>query len=86
MHPVPCLRCTAPAAIYQEMHVKIVVPVALRFAAGLLALWCVFIAWLWHFHPSNPNELMLALRDLALAGGLAQFALHGAGRFSLDRR
>ncbi len=57
-----------------------------RFAAGLLALWCVFIAWLWHFHPTNPNELMLALRDLALAAGLAQFALHGAGRFSLDRR
>ena len=41
MHPVPCLRCTAPAAIYQEMHVKIVVPVALRFAAGLLAAACL---------------------------------------------
>lgn len=57
-----------------------------RIAAAILALWCVAVAWLVHFHPANTAEITQFLKNLAIAGGLLQFMIHGSGRFSLDRR
>jgi putative oxidoreductase len=57
-----------------------------RFAAFVLAVWCLATAWVAHFHPAHQGELTQFLKNLGLAGGFLQFAIHGAGRFSLDRR
>lgn len=57
-----------------------------RVAAVILAAWCLATAWVAHFHPANQVELTQFLKNLGLAGGFLQFAVHGAGRFSLDRR
>lgn len=57
-----------------------------RLAAWLLVLWCLATAWFAHFHPTNLEEITQMLKNLGLAGGLLQFTMHGAGRFSLDRR
>ena len=57
-----------------------------RFAAVILAAWCLATAWLVHFHPASPAETTQFLKNLAIAGGLLYAALQGAGRFSLDRR
>lgn len=57
-----------------------------RFAAPVLAAWCLATAWLVHFHPASPTEMTQVLKNLAIAGGLLYCALLGAGRFSLDRR
>jgi len=57
-----------------------------RAAAAVLALWCGMIAWVAHFHPASAAEITQFLKNLAIAGGLLQFVIHGAGRYSLDRR
>lgn len=57
-----------------------------RFAALILTAWCLATAWIAHFHLASPSELTQFLKNLGLSGGFLQFALYGAGRFSLDRR
>jgi putative oxidoreductase len=57
-----------------------------RLAALLLAGWCVATAAVVHGRAGSQTELMQLLKDLAIAGGLVQTMLAGAGRFALDRR
>lgn len=57
-----------------------------RFAAALLAGWSVLIGALLYFQPANHAVFARFLAHLAVTGGLLLVCLHGAGRFSLDRR
>lgn len=57
-----------------------------RFAAALLAVWSVLIGTLLYFQPANHAVFGRFLTHLAVTGGLMLVCLHGAGRFSLDRR
>jgi len=57
-----------------------------RSAAALLAGWSLLIGLLLYFQPGNPPVFGRFLSQLAIAGGLMLVCLHGAGRFSLDRR
>ncbi len=57
-----------------------------RFAATLLALFCVATAALFHAHFADQNQFIHFFKNLAMAGGLLQVAAFGAGRFSFDAR
>ena len=57
-----------------------------RFAATLLAVWSLLIGFLLYFQPGNQAVFGRFLPHLAVTGGLMLLCLHGAGRFSLDRR
>ena len=57
-----------------------------RIAGWLLAAFCIVTAVLYHFDPSNDMQMAMFLKNLGLAGGFAMFALHGAGKWSLDAR
>ena len=57
-----------------------------RWAALVLAIWCLATAWAAHLHFDDRNQLVHLMKNICMAGGLLQILAHGAGRFSLDRR
>jgi len=79
-------------AFYAALVIEIVVPVAFvlgwkaRWAAFILAGWCIATGLLVHFHPADKGQMIHLLKNLCMAGGLLQTVAFGAGRFSLDRR
>ncbi len=79
-------------AYYTALGVELLVTLALilgwktRWAAFILAVWCVATAALAHYHPDSRGETIQLLKNLCMAGGLLQIVVYGAGRFSLDRQ
>ncbi len=57
-----------------------------RWAAFILAAWCVGTGVLLHYYPADKSQMVQLLKNLCMAGGLLQTVAFGAGRFSLDRR
>lgn len=57
-----------------------------RVAAAVLALFTVMAAIFFHGNFADQNQMVHFLKNLAIAGGLLQVAVSGAGRWSLDGR
>lgn len=57
-----------------------------RTIASLLAGFCVISGVLFHLNPADQMQMILFMKNLAMAGGLLQFVIHGGGAASLDRR
>jgi len=57
-----------------------------RPTALALAAFCLASGLLYHFDPSDQNQMNNLLKNLALAGGYIALAIAGAGKFSLDGR
>lgn len=57
-----------------------------RFAAAALAGYCLLTALLFHSNLSNQIQLVMFLKDIAMAGGFLYLASFGSGPISLDMR
>jgi putative oxidoreductase len=57
-----------------------------RFAALILAIWCVVTAIFFHRHFANPDMMIHFLKNVMIAAGLLQIVHFGAGRLSMDNR
>ncbi|MDM0065281.1 DoxX family protein [Variovorax sp. J31P207] len=57
-----------------------------RPVAVLLALFSIVAAILFHSNFADQNQAIHFMKNLAIAGGLLQVAVAGAGRLSLDER
>jgi len=57
-----------------------------RVAALALAVFTVVAALLFHNDFADQNQFIHLLKNLAIAGGLLQLAVFGAGRLSIDGR
>ena len=57
-----------------------------RPTALALAAFCFASGLLYHFDPSDQNQMNNLLKNLALAGGYIALAIAGAGKFSVDGR
>jgi putative oxidoreductase len=55
-------------------------------AALILAIWCVATAFVAHYHPGDTAQMINFMKNLCMAGGFLQVAIHGPGDFSLDRK
>jgi putative oxidoreductase len=77
-----------PVAIVLELvgAVAIVLGYGTRIFAFLLAGFAILTAVLFHDEFSNPMELELFVRDIALAGGMLVLCAHGPGDWSVDAR
>jgi putative oxidoreductase len=56
-----------------------------RYAAPVMAVWCVATALVAHLHPGDTMQMINFYKNLCMAGGFLQLAAYGAGRISLDR-
>jgi putative oxidoreductase len=57
-----------------------------RWAAYALALFSIVSALIFHNNLSDQIQMILFMKNLAMAGGLLVLAANGAGAFSLDQR
>jgi putative oxidoreductase len=57
-----------------------------KIVAFLLAGFCVVAAFLFHFQPDEQIQMILFMKNIAVAGGLMLLVAHGSGALSLDRK
>lgn len=57
-----------------------------RIAAFLLAGYTLLAALIFHSHFADQEQLINFWKNVAIAGGLLQLVVHGAGLLSLDQR
>jgi putative oxidoreductase len=57
-----------------------------RWAAAVLAAFCLVTAFQVHWHPNDPGQMINFWKNVAIAGGFLQLAATGPGRLSLSRR
>jgi putative oxidoreductase len=82
-----------PQAVYGlALFVELIAAAALvvgwktRWAAFVLAAWCVATAVVVHYHPGDRGQMIHFMKNICMAGGFLQIIAFGAGRFSIDRR
>jgi putative oxidoreductase len=56
-----------------------------RIVALATAAFCVVAAVLYHFNFADQMQAAMFLKNFAIAGGLLMFAIHGPGKFAVDK-
>ena len=77
--------------IFPAIVIEIILPVFVivgyraRIAAGILAVFCLMTAFLFHFDFSNQSQLISFLKNIGLAGGFLFILAHGTKEWAVDR-
>ena len=66
--------------------VLIIIGFKTKLAAGLLSLFCIATAFIFHNDFANQMQLTSFLKNIALAGGFLILFVNGAKGFSLDNK
>lgn len=75
-----------PAIVFElVLGVSIIVGFQTRIMALLGAGYCVVTAVLYHFDPSNSTQMIMFLKNFAIAGGFLMLFAHGAGAVAIDK-
>ena len=76
-----------PAIILEILGpVLIIIGYKTKLAAGLLSLFCIATAFIFHNDFTNQMQLTSFLKNIALAGGFLILFVNGAKGFSLDNK
>lgn len=77
--------------IFPAIALEIVLPVFVivgyqaRIAAGILAVFCLATAFLFHFNFSDQSQFISFLKNIGLAGGFLFIVANGTKDWSVDR-
>ena len=77
--------------IYPAIVIEIVLPVLVivgyqaRIAAGILSIFCLMTAFIFHFDFSNQMELVSFFKNIGLAGGFLFIVANGTKDWAVDR-
>tara|TARA_B100000965_G_scaffold398267_1_gene416130 strand:- start:433 stop:819 length:387 start_codon:yes stop_codon:yes gene_type:complete len=77
--------------IYPAIAVEIILPVLViigyraRFAAGILAIFCLVTAFLFHFDFSDQLQFVSFLKNIGLAGGFLFIVANGTKDWAVGR-
>ncbi|MEM6910337.1 MAG: DoxX family protein [Verrucomicrobiota bacterium] len=83
---VPAPEVLLPISIAALVLGSLSLALGLRARLGALALIGFLMAATWFFHnPSDPEQMIAFLKNLALMGGLLMVVSSGSGSLSLDR-
>ena len=78
--------------IYPAIAIEIILPIFVilgyqaRIAAGVLAIFCVATAFIFHFDFSNQSQLVSFLKNLGLAGGFLFIVANGTKDWAVDKK
>lgn len=64
----------------------LIIGIFTRWAALALAGFCVASAAIFHTNFGDQSQMIMFMKNLAMAGGLLMLYVHGAGALSLDAR
>ena len=77
--------------LYPAIALEIILPVFViigynaRLASGLLAIFCIVTAFLFHFDFSNQGQIISFLKNIGLAGGFLFIVVNGTKEWSVDK-
>ncbi len=77
--------------IYPTILLEILLPVMIiigykvRIAAGLLSIFCLITAFIFHFDFADQIQFILFLKNIGLAGGFLFIVVNGTKEWSLDK-
>ncbi|OZI66998.1 DoxX family protein [Bordetella genomosp. 11] len=84
--PFPTLSYVVAVIVEVGGGVLLVLGYRARLVAAILAVFTVVTALVFHSALGDAGQQVNFLKNLAIAGGLLQVVLHGAGAYSIDRR
>ena len=85
-HGVPGSLLPAVLATELILPVMLLLGWQTRLAALGLALFALISGGIFHFVPDNQTEMIMLMKNIAIAGGLFVVVAHGAGPWSMDGR
>ena len=77
--------------IFPAIVIEIILPILVivgyqaRIAAGILAIFCLMTAFLFHFDFSDQSQLVSFLKNIGLAGGFLFIVANGTKDWAVDR-
>lgn len=77
--------------IFPAIAIEIILPVLViigyqaRLAAGILSIFCILTAFVFHFDFSNQSQLISFLKNIGLAGGFLFIVANGTKDWSVDK-
>lgn len=75
------------AAIFETVAgIAILVGFQTKIAALLLAAFCVFAGYVFHFQPEDQMQMISFMKNLTIAGGFLALYVSGPGSLSVDAR
>ena len=78
--------------LYPAIVLEIILPIFVvigynaRIASGLLAIFCIVTAFLFHFDFSNQGQIISFLKNIRLAGGFLFIVVNGTKEWSVDKK
>jgi putative oxidoreductase len=70
---------------FQFLLFRFIVGFKTRWVALALAAFCVVSGALYHNNFADQTQMIMFLKNLAMAGGFLQLYLHGAGKLAVDK-
>ena len=75
------------AAIFETLAgIDILVGSRTKETAWALAAFCVFTGLVFHFQPADQMQMIMFMKNLAIAGGFLALSVSGPGGLSIDAR
>ena len=77
--------------IFPAITVEIILPVLViigyqaRLAAGILSIFCILTAFIFHFDFTDQTQFILFLKNIGLAGGFLFIVANGTKEWSVDK-
>ena len=78
--------------IYPAIFLEVILPVFViigfnaRISAGLLAIFCIVTAFLFHFDFSDQGQTISFLKNIGLSGGFLFIVVNGTKEWSVDKK
>ncbi|KAA0910449.1 DoxX family protein [Pusillimonas sp. ANT_WB101] len=82
--PLPDLAYLAALFVEIVLGLGLLAGYRTRVLASLLAMFTLVTAFVFHAQFADPNQMTHFLKNIAIAGGLLQVAVYGAGGLGLD--
>jgi len=83
--PVPQAAWAIAVAVELGGGLLILAGYRTRLVAPVMAAFCIATAFIAHYHPTDPGQMINFMKNLAMAGGFLQLAMSSPGRFSIGR-
>ena len=82
--PLPGLAAAIAVAVELGLGVLLLIGFQTRWAALGIALFTLFISFIFHAYWIDPSQSMMFFKNMSIVGGLFAFAAFGGGDWSVD--